>query len=392
MQTLIELYDDRPLENVLSSQVFRPECTVFICPDRVKNNRKAQNDIKKYLSAKGCSTDIRFETADMFSAADVLRVLEKVISRCPDCVLDITGGTDAALFAAGVLSARRDTPAFTYSRRENCFFSINNAPFGAEKHNDLVLRVEDCFLMAGGSVRKGRVDNAVLKNYLGFFKPFFNLYLRFRTDWTSIITYMQRVSAPVDGVILLDVDAPRTVKAPHGGTLHIKNDALKALADIGFLKNMDLSAPDRVRFRFRDSQVLFWLRDIGSVLETYVYKVCLDTGLFDDVCTSVIVDWEGDNKQDNVTNELDVMTTRGIMPVFISCKTCEIKTEALNELQVLRDRFGGKIAKAAIVSSSKCQSITRHRAAELGIEVVDLSDLRAGRLETRLRALAEKIR
>lgn len=32
MKTLIELYDERPLKNVLSTEVFSPERTVFICP------------------------------------------------------------------------------------------------------------------------------------------------------------------------------------------------------------------------------------------------------------------------------------------------------------------------------------------------------------------------
>ena len=35
MKTLIELYDERPLENVLSTEVFRPQRTVFICPPEV---------------------------------------------------------------------------------------------------------------------------------------------------------------------------------------------------------------------------------------------------------------------------------------------------------------------------------------------------------------------
>ena len=31
MKTLIELYDERPIENVLGTEVFRPERTVFLC-------------------------------------------------------------------------------------------------------------------------------------------------------------------------------------------------------------------------------------------------------------------------------------------------------------------------------------------------------------------------
>ena len=35
METLIELYDERPLENVLGVEMFRPERVVYVCPDRI---------------------------------------------------------------------------------------------------------------------------------------------------------------------------------------------------------------------------------------------------------------------------------------------------------------------------------------------------------------------
>ena len=33
METLIELYDKRPLENILGVEMFRPERVVFICAE-----------------------------------------------------------------------------------------------------------------------------------------------------------------------------------------------------------------------------------------------------------------------------------------------------------------------------------------------------------------------
>ena len=81
------------------------------------------------------------------------------------------------------------------------------------------------------------------------------------------------------------------------------------------------------------------------------------------------------------------MAVRGIQPVFISCKTCEVKTEALNELAILRDRFGGKTSRALIVTSaspSKSRAVMRRRAAELDIEVVEWDDLPLDRLTVRL--------
>ena len=126
---------------------------------------------------------------------------------------------------------------------------------------------------------------------------------------------------------------------------------------------------------------------MGSVLELYIYKACLDTGLFDDVITSAVVDWEGTSGRDAVTNELDVMCTRGIIPVFISCKTAAVRTEALNELAILRDRFGGNIAKAAIVTAEKGRTALRNRASELGIDVIDINDLANGRVHNRLQSM-----
>ena len=390
IKTLIELYDERPLENVLSPQVFMPERVVYVCPKDVYQDNKTREVIRTYLKSKGFEGDLRFYKANMFSTKDVLKTLESITREYRDAVMDITGGTDQALFAGGVLSAREQTPAFTYSRRANRFYSVNDAPFGEEMDCTVKLSVEDCFVMAGGAVKRGRVDNAILSKYMEYYEPFFDLFMEFKRDWTSVISWMQRASAPVDDEITLTVDAARSQKGENG-TVRANEAALRALEKLGFLYDLSFPSPDRVHFSFLDAQVRYWLRDVGSVLETRVYQACLETGLFDDVCTSVVVDWEGDLKQGNITNELDVMATRGVMPVFISCKTGDIRTEALNELAVLRDRFGGKIARAAIVSAAKCQLITRHRANELDIDVVDYEDLKRNRLGARLKALSRPL-
>jgi hypothetical protein len=89
----------------------------------------------------------------------------------------------------------------------------------------------------------------------------------------------------------------------------------------------------------------------------------------------------------SVSNEIDVMAARGVVPLFISCKTNEIKTEALNELAILRDRFGGKGAKAAIVTTEPCNAAARHRAAQLQIAVIDLEELKNSQMSHRLKVI-----
>ncbi len=385
METLIELFDRRPLENTLGAEMFRPKRVVYICPEPVARDAALQKKIRAYFKGRGLQTELIFFKADVYDADAVLALLRNILARWPDCAMDITGGTDAVLFAAGLLSAEASIPVFTYSRKMNTFYNIRHADFAGGKPCPLRYQVEDFFLMAGGSVREGRVSNALLARYLPDFDPFFGVFLDFRREWTKIITYLQRLSpCGADGSYPLEVSGPYTVKGERGSRIDAPEDALHALQRIGFLRNLRIT-DERVSFQFRDGQIRAWLRDVGSVLETYVYKACLDTGLFDDVRLSVIVDWEGENRSDSVSNELDVMCCRGVVPLFVSCKTCDVKTEALNELAVLRDRFGGEMARAAIVTAERGNARMRNRAAELNIQVIELSDLRADRLQQRLK-------
>ncbi len=393
MQTLIELYDERPLENVLGVEMFRPPRTVYVCPEGIASDERVRNRLRAYFRHRGLETELVFVKAHVYDTEAMLGLFRRIVEQYPDCALDITGGTDAVLFAAGLLSAVSAVPVFTYSRRRNCLFNIRNASFAAGLPCGLAYTVEDCFLMAGGVMRPGRVDNAILERYLEDIDPFFRLYLAHRRGWTGTVSYMQRISqGAADGSFSLTVRGGYEVKGERGRRIEAPEAALRAMADIGFLEDLEIVPGESVSFRFRDGQIRTWLRDVGSVLELYVYKACLDTGLFQDVRTSTVVDWEESEGAGAVSNELDVMCTRGVTPVFISCKTCDVKTEALNELAVLRDRFGGKMARAAIVTAERGGVAMRNRASELGIAVIDLPDLTAGRIGRRLKNLVRDIR
>ena len=385
MKTLIELYDKQPIANVLGTEMFRPERTVFLCDKEVAENRALQQKLRAYFQRRGIGTQILFRETATLNAASVKRALEAVVRQYPDCVLDISGGSDAALFAGGLLCAEQPLPVFTYSRKKNMFFDIQNADFAHRRKCDVRLSVEDCFLAAGGSIRQGRVDNAILEQYAAKFDGFFALFLKYRRPWQKLISYFQHASpTPKEGAPSLSVDAPWQLKGDRG-LVSANEAALQDLAALGFLRDLEIEPEARVRFTFADAQIRTWLRDVGSVLELYVWQACVRCGRYQDVKTSVVVDWEGQNSPDGVSNELDVVAVSKIRPVFISCKTGEIRTEALNELAVLRDRFGGTVARAIIVSAERARTVTRNRAQELDIEVIDLDDLDAARLLARVR-------
>jgi len=388
MDTLIELYDDRAIENILAPDMFRPKRIIYLCPGEVAQDLNRKEKLKSFFQRRGWEPELIFMETSLFKADRILRQLLTIGEKYPDCAVDVTGGSDAALFAAGMFSAQTGAPAFTYSRKKNRFYDISGAAFADDLPCTLSYSVEDFFLMAGGTLLPGRVDNTLLAKYLDDFDPFFECFLHFRRDWTDIISYIQRISPSEYGQIPpLSIQGKYTVKGDHGSRNSANEAALKELVQIGFIQDLAIIRDESVSFCFRDTNIRAWLRDVGSVLELYSYKACLDAGVFNDVISSAIVRWDDTLGHGSVSNEIDVMAARGVIPLFLSCKATDIKTESLNELAILRDRFGGKGAKAAIITTEPCNAAARHRAAQLGIAVIDLEELTDGQLVQRLKVI-----
>ncbi len=373
MKTLIELYDERPIENVLGTEMFHPEETILICPPEVADNKALRESLEKYFRHRNCLVKLTFVPVSLLDAEKVANKLRQVLETHEDCAIDISGGTDASLFAAGVVSG--DFPVYTYSRKKNTFFEIRNASFARDLPCTIRLDTESCFLMAGGTLLPGREDNKKLRNMLPKIDQLWEVFSAYRHVWNRQISYIQNISFSEEG--MLEAEGHLTEKADHG-TVTADTGLLRALEKAGLILDLTCSS-DKVRFRFPDSTVRFWLRDIGSVLELQVYRACLAAGCFDDVVLSAVVNWQGGASQrDGVTNEIDVMAVQGVRPVFISCKTSEIKTEALNELAILRDRFGGKGSRAIIATSAsegRNRAPMHRRASQLDIEVLEWEDL-----------------
>ena len=388
METLIELYDDRAIENILAPDMFRPQRIVYLCPGEIAQDRNRQEKLMAFFQRRGWNPELIFMETSLFKADRILRQLLTIGEKYPNCAVDVTGGSDAALFAAGMFSHQTGAPAFTYSRKRNRFYDISGAAFANNLDCTLSYSVEEFFLMAGGTLLPGRVDNAVLSKYLDDFDPFFSCFLRFRRDWTDIISYIQRVSPSEYGQKPpLSIQGKYTVKGDHGSRNSANEAALKELARIGFIEDLAIVRGESVSFRFRDANIRTWLRDVGSVLELYAYKACIDAGIFNDVISSAVVRWDDTLGHSSVSIELDVMAARGVVPLFVSCKATDIKTESLNELAILRDRFGGKGAKAAIITTEPCNAAARHRAAQLDIAVIDLEELKGDQLVQRLKVI-----
>ena len=49
MNTLIELYDTVPIENVLGTEMFRPRELILICPPEIEQDRQYRRSLRAYF-------------------------------------------------------------------------------------------------------------------------------------------------------------------------------------------------------------------------------------------------------------------------------------------------------------------------------------------------------
>lgn len=384
MKTLIELFDEQPLNNALSTEVFSPERTVFLCGAGVPRSQRGKRLIR-YFEYRGFPRPL-FSTVRADRVEDILARLTELTSRYPDCVLDVSGGGDTVLFAAGLFCASHSLPVISFDQGERRFRGVYQAEAYEGFPCEARLTVQDCMVLSGGAaMSQSRVSaQALTEREYQAVDDIWRVYVEHQKNWAAHVKYLQKI-----GVTGKDLSVSASAR---DGSLRASVAILEALGRAGLL--LDLTVADRrVSFRYRDGFTRRCLCDVGMCLELFVFKTALTMRYFDDVQISTLIDWNGEfSERDNLYNEIDVMAVKQMRPLFISCKTCALTPSALNEIKVLSHRFGGPTARALIVTMDTPSSNTptvEKRCGELGIILVDRDDLLRGRLPKILRRAAE---
>ena len=175
--------------------------------------------------------------------------------------------------------------------------------------------------------------------------------------------------------------------------------ALEDLAGSRLIHRLSLGQPGRADSRLSFVYASNAVRDVlakgGNILEAYVWEQAVASGFFDDIRPNFMFRWQ----EEQVSNELDVIATKGLSTLVISCKTAKFSKEHLYEVKYLADRFSIH-SKAVLVYSSPDKTAAdgrrsgtahplRSRAAAMGIYLIDRRVLDAGTLGTTLVKIAD---
>ena len=115
MDTLIELYDERAIENILAPDMFRPQRIIYLCPGEVVQDRELQEKLSAFFQRRGWKPELIFMETSLFKADRILRQLLSIGEKYPDCALDVTGGSDAA-----VCGTDRNSRVYLFQKKKAC--------------------------------------------------------------------------------------------------------------------------------------------------------------------------------------------------------------------------------------------------------------------------------
>ncbi len=385
-KTIIEFYDDEPIFNVLAAAQFKPTRVVFLGTNKL-DNRLFKNNIKNCFKHLGISVKCDFYVTDMMNFDSVISELRTILENFDDCAVDITGGSEVALVATGMLSREYRLPLFCFDRYSGTYRNIHNCPAadGVCATPDFSV---DAMLAMTGAVMKSHghlsVDVLDSDTEADIFK-IWSVYKTQYKSWHKLVGYLQQVSKQLEGDVL-HVSAPTVVYgAEHLSS--VNGTIMEKLSDSGMILNYSNDGK-RVHFDYKNTLIKSCLCDAGICLELYVFAAALRAGIYNDVRISVVIDWDGVlNDRINTINEIDVLIMNGFVPLFVSCKSGSPSVAALNEIKTLANKFGGVNARAVLVTMSDVRERDKYlakRAEDMGVEIIDRADLTQNRLSKRL--------
>lgn len=388
--TYIEFFDKNAADNICACLTKTPERVVLVGND-IKKLSAGSKIYDTLLRARGQKTEFITWSISPNNLNSAIEYFESLVDRYDECVFDLTGGSELYLVAVGIVFEKRKDKKIHLSR-----FNIPNGTVqdldgdGRPEFLKLpALTVDENVRLYGGKVKDTTNEWSLTDDFIADIEKMWSICKIDPKRWNSQISILEAVEETPDkkgGFLettvslssLTENDNLERVKA------EFCFDIINSLYDEGLIDAYEYT-DDTFRIRYKNAQVKKCLTKAGQALEMKIYleaTKCRDedgTPVYDDARNGVSIDWDGNIVEEKLgadtENEIDVMMTRGMVPVFVSCKNGFVEMDELYKLNTVAHRFGGKYAKKVLVASavdkksSFGQSLS-DRAEEMGVRVI----------------------
>lgn len=381
MECLVKIYNNEQLSNLISVLSFKPKKVIFIYDDNI-NDVNALSSIEYACVEKVEGINLEFVNVNSQSLDDVSKKCKKIIHRNRSCYFDITGSEELVAIGAYLACAKNFVPIFKMDIKRRKLINIYGCNFLSEKFSMPKMSI-NTLLMSHGANIEGYFHPTPNENLFEPILEFSDIVFNNITSWKELCVYIQTgAKAQFVEAKPLDFNSPLNIPNTKAHLTYNAQKLLHSAQKLGFIYNLKIDS-ENCRFKFKDLPIKKYLTDFGSWLELYVFIKLKQSNIFDDVRLSVKLNWDRVKKSTSeVVNEIDVTFFNGIHPVFVSCKLSDPSTEALQELSMYPNYFGGCYSKCIMVTLGNFKAERNsvyNRAIQMGIGVIDASDIKKDR-------------
>lgn len=355
MNKLLTVYDDyEPLNNVVSALTLDVDEVFYLYHH--EEHRTAFANIRRVIN--------RYKNIALhfICPEDDVKEITRILLKNEDIIVDVGGSKYLSLLLFEYAN-RADKKIIYFDSEENVIkdyrtHSVINKPV-------FKLTIKDVLNLRGGklteSMHKNASDPKTIETIYSLFENNIN-------DYPSLIAFMSDLNKKICNARKF---GSRSFRLSKEQIAEIKKDPF-------YEKREDLFTIEDNTIVFKTSRLVDVVKVAGTMLENYLYLKLLESGWFDDIKMSVVVDFSEEWYDHPVKCEIDLVAIRNNRLLFISCKSNKVETPALNEIYVHNSMFGNALSVPVICV---CEDIDRRypsiyaKAEELGIYMIDKSNL-----------------
>ncbi len=389
----------------MSALAYEPEKIIYIGFKEVMT-AKRKNDLEHFFKMRGLKVQICYEIVSRYDYESIKARLYNILDENEDCVLDLTGGKELVLAAMGAVCESRNIPTLQFDIHRGALIQISNCD-RLPPPKKIALSIEEYVTLNGGAVvteLSGRGALSLSHDFVDDIEKAWEIRKSSPIEWSNLIYALRTLENMGDGYrgISTEIDLRR----PEEERDMISNftETLSPFINAGFI-SIKKRNPNTLLLTHKNKLIYQMLLKVGNIFELYTYISAMEilrrsNNSYSDIGIGVFMDWDGiihsyNSAVHDTLNEVDIVLVKGCTPIFISCKSGDLKKEALYELDTVANKFGGEYAKKIIVAThisrnESTRDVILQRARDMHIEIISDADIISK--EEFIKLLAERAR
>ncbi len=360
--TLIQCFSQDLMDNMAPCLRLEPKKLVLL-----GDKTEMEAPSKQYaavMNARGIQMDVQLCPISQKDPGKIADALRQIVEREVQCVIDLTGCDEIVALAVGILLAgledRHRVSVQRYDREKNLDIDCDGDG-ELIAGVDAYITVSELIALHGGTIHPGSYQppqGSTARSLAALWA----IISDDAKEWNRNISVLREFESRSFSQTQVVLPLEQLRDSIHDFSEKEKQvqQILSQFSKYGIIE--DSSHHGFLNYKYTSPLLRYCTVKAGNVLEIKTLLEALSlrcdgTPYFDDGLMSVHIDWDGvihdpEKRVPETRNEMDVILTRGLTPLFISCKNGDIGDEELYKLHTVATRFGGPHARKMLIATN----------------------------------------